>query len=60
MCWYMREIIQTILELTQRKFRWYIQIIPIAPGGENNQPYQNYSFRQPQVKKYACSKTITV
>ena len=51
MCWQMKNTFQIILELIPRKIRRDIRIIAIAPGGENNQPFRDYSVRKPQVKK---------
>ena len=47
----MKEIYQTILELTSRKIRWDIQIIVIISGGENNQLCRTYSVCEPQVNR---------
>ena len=55
----MKEIYQTILELTKIKYRQDIQIIAIAPSWENNQPCWTYCVCGNQVKRDALWKNIT-
>ena len=60
MCWQMKEIFEKILELTSMKPRWYIQIITIVSEELNNLPCWAYSVHEPQVKRNAYWKIITV
>ena len=57
--WLMRKICQIILALSSIKIRWDIQIIAIAPVGENYEPCHTYSVRESQSKRDAHWKIIT-